>query len=455
MLYTHKTNYTQKYILEYIQAFLKILAVVLFFVNYSCSMAPINLFRPSDRFLQPPVYPGTRFQLTVGYEYATRVRGFQDDHDYLHRYTKHKLGPVNVMQLYQCKQNLVAAFKSQLIENFKNKKADKHISYAETEKLANLVQLLNLDDDTGVAGRFIASGRFRVPVNALFSARWYFDYGLGFGLHIPYYEIELDQVKWDCAGNSETSETLFVQDIEKEAKRLGNLYTGGWKRKGFGDLIAQVTWNSLFEQHKPLLKCVATQARFGVVVPTGKCTDEDKLLAFALGNDNAWGVQVAGGLDLFFKNCFKGGIDAEFIYLFGNTRRRRIKTDSFQTDLLLFSKECAYKEFGVQQQYNMYVEWLSQKPGLGFKLNYQYLRRNDDRLYVRSDAIDSHEVTNKARSLYAWTTHSLIFNLYYDRFRACPESWLRPYVSLWYKVGLNGKNSLVADTIGATVSLNF
>ena len=92
-----------------------------------------------------------------------------------------------------------------------------------------------------------------------------------------------------------------------------------------------------FPQCRALLNNVRVITRLGLVCPTGKREDEDRLLAFPFGNDGAWGLQFAGGIDLTFGYTLRGGIDVEFIYLFGNTRCRRIKTAPDQTDSSLFT----------------------------------------------------------------------------------------------------------------------
>ncbi|MBA3535641.1 MAG: hypothetical protein H0T84_03370, partial [Tatlockia sp.] len=239
------------------------------------------------------------------------------------------------------------------------------------------------------------------------------------------------------------------------ARERGNLSLNGWKRQGIGDLVAQGTWKLDHPQAKPFLRCVSTQLRFGLSMPTGLKQDEDKILAFPFGNDGSWGLQIAGGLDLLFAHRLRGGLDAEFLYLFGNTRDRRIRAGNGQTDLLFFNKNCAFKEYGLGQQYNLYVEAFDLLGGLSVKLNYQYLKRNEDKLYVRNDGIDSVGLVNNAQSLQNWTAHSFIVGLNYNFCQPCSPWPVEPYVSFWYKHGFNGKNALLANTIGASVTANF
>lgn len=401
------------------------------------SLAPINLFRPSDRPLIPEVWPDNRFQFVIGYEGSVKSKGFRDDFDECFQIGK---APdiekkVNVLQIYQSSQNVLAAFKN----------------FDCCSKMGQLSQLFNINDENGDQGIFIPKGNFKVPVNLMLSARYYFNHGVSFALHLPFYVMELSDVRWFQKRCDETgSDKLTDQFIETVCKAT-DLDITGWRRKGVGDLLAQGLWRQDFPQNKPLLTNVRTQLRLGLYFPTGKKEDEDKILAIPFGNDGAYGLLLSGGLDLTF-NCFtRGGFDVEFLYLFGNTRCRRLATACNQTDLLFLSKVPVFKEFGLGQQYNLYLETFWR--GLIFNIDYQFLKRNEDKIFIFNDRIDAF-VANSAESLQDWTAHSLIFSLKYD-FRYITPSHYAPMMSLWAKWGFNGKRAILLDTIGATFTLNF
>ena len=129
-------------------------------------------------------------------------------------------------------------------------------------------------------------------------------------------------------------EAQLTEGLIKHIRDVSGLKLDGWKRTGIGDLVVQATIMRDFEQRKPFLNNVRVQGRLGIDFPTGKRADEDRLLAIPFGNDGAWGVQFAGGIDLTFCYTLRAGIDAEFLYLFGNTRCRRLRSAEHQTDLL-------------------------------------------------------------------------------------------------------------------------
>lgn len=406
----------------------------------SNALPPVNLFRPSDAFLIPERVPGSCFQFTVGYEGSLSTRGFKDDHDECNQTNEScdVQKEVNVLQIYQRKQNALASLKG----------------FDACTRLGQISQLFNINDENGTQGIFIPTGCLKVPINLMFAARYYAPYNISFGLFLPVYSIELAQVQWREKTNNKIMEDRLESDFIKLIHDIAGLSLRGWKRTGVGDLLAQVAWMRDFPQARPLLSNVRVQLRFGVSAPTGLRQDEDKILAFPFGNDGSWGLQFAGSLQLTFCNYIRGGIDAEFLYLFGNTRLRRVRTDCHQTDLLFLTKVPAFKEFGFSQQFNVFVETCNIFRGLTFRLNYQYLKRNEDRLFVCNDRIDPF-IVNSAESLQDWTAHSLIFGVGYDFRRDFPTQRLAPSLLGWFKWGFNGKRAILAHTLGVTFTVSF
>ncbi len=421
--------------------------ILCFIAFLTCSsldaLPPINLFRPSDRFLMPePIMCCWGSQLSIGYEGAFHIRGFRDDEDFLLQACINESTGIekktNVLDIYQTRQNVLAGLKGLGCETSESQ----------------LAQLFNINDENGTQGIYCPTGCLHVPLNLLISQRFYFNYGLSLGLHLPVYQMKLDNIRWKSINTCTTSEQLLEPDFLEHVRTLSSLNLRGWNRTGIGDFVAQLTWMKDFPQTKAFLDNVRVQMRLGLNFPTGKLQDEDLLFAFPFGNDGSWGLQWAGGLDLTFCSMLRGGVDVEFLYLFGNTRCRRVKTVCNQTDLMFLASVPAFREFGLGQQYNLYLESCNFWRGLSCKLNYQFLKRNDDRLDVCSDRLDT-IVINSAESLQDWTAHSLIFGARYDFCKDYPEARVQPSLIAWVKWGFNGKRALLANTLGLQLSLAF
>ncbi len=405
---------------------------------------PINLFRPSDRPLMPePVWCDWSSQTTIGYERPFHIRAFRGDEeesqiDLCSSVDKKKTH--NILQLYQSDQNGLAALKG----------------FPSNSCEGSLSQLFNIDDENGRQGLFRPLGDFSIPVNLMFSHRIYFSHGLNIAFHLPFYVMELKNVCWRSLNPGVTGEQHLEQDLLKQIQDSAGFKAGGWKRSGIGDFVAQMTWMRDYRQvNKPLLENVRVQGRLGLICPTGKKQDEDRVLALPFGSDGAWGVQIAGGLDLSFYYTLRAGIDAEFVHIFGNNRCRRVKSAPQQTDFLFLKRVPTFREFGLGQQYNLYVESYQCWRGLSLKLNYQFLKRNEDRLDLGSDLLNT-RIANSAESLQDWTAHSLIGMVRYDLWKELPEcSSIKPSLRGWFKWGFNGSRAVLVNSVGFQIDIAF
>ncbi len=399
---------------------------------------PVTSFEGSP-FGGSPCWGG---QLSVGYEGAFHIRAFQDDDD------EDLEADINVSSSKEKKTCLFNIFGDthNVLGGLKGFNSD--------TRPGQLSQQFTIDDESCDQGLFKPTGCLRVPLNLLLAQKFYFSHGLSLGLYLPVISAELKNVRFKRIDNGTTQEGCLEDGFLKDIEQVSGLKLGGWKRTGIGDFIAQMWWMRDFVQSRPILSNVRVIGRLGVIFPTGKKTDEDRLLAFPFGNDGSWGLQFAGGLDLTFCYTIRGGIDAEFIYLFGNTRCRRVKTAEDQTELFFLNKVPVFKEFGLGQQYNIYLESCNFWRNTSFKINYQFLKQNDDRVDVASDRIDS-RIANTAENLFDWSAHSLIFMARHDIWRDYEASTVFPSVRAWVKWGFNGKRAFIANTVGLQLNLAF
>lgn len=326
-------------------------------------------------------------------------------------------------------------------------------------KIGKLSTLINAADD-GVRGHFQVGGCLDLLYNITGAARWHFSDDFIFGVYVPVRSMRLQNVVWKNLTLNLTDQdarvrTYLTDDFFANVQALGGLNLQGWKRSGLGDITFLLEWLHDFEQEKPMLKNVRLNGRLGWIIPTGLKQDEDLLFALPFGNDGAFGLLFAGGLDLTFGCYFKAGLDVQLNHYFGNSKLRRIKTDKDQTDLLLLQKVCAYKDWGLTQQFNLYAEFFQFFKGFSFRIDYQYLKHGEDVLSL--DTLDfSPTIANTARSLLDWTAHSAIFKLTYDMgYDKDCSSRINPQFSLFAKAPFNGKLSTLFGTVGAIVAIDF
>jgi len=236
-------------------------------------------------------------------------------------------------------------------------------------------------------------------------------------------------------------------------KELGNLDFGECDKSGIGDLVVMLEWLRSFKQNKEALKNVDLFLKIGLSCPTGKERDIDKVFSMPLGNDGAWGMPIGFGLGLDFSNKIRAGGDVEFFILFDETKERRLKTSSDQTEFLLLNKGRATLDSGLTWKFNIFLQAYRFYKGLSLKLDYEYIKHDDDTLYEKTDTFDR-TIINTANSLKEWNTHNLIFQANLDFFM-WKSVLTRPQLSLFYKYPIAGKNIINMGTFGGQLGFNF
>ena len=164
---------------------------------------------------------------------------------------------------------------------------------------------------------------------------------------------------------------------------------------------------------------------------------------------------MGGGIKLTWWDLIRGGIDLEFLQLFGNTRTYRIKVQEDQTDFLLLAKIRAHKEFGFTQRYNLCLETCPLVRGFSVGIAYEFWKHGRDKYDLLSEEYSA-KMANTAISLQEWTMHQLIFKAWYDCSGDIGDrSWFKPQFFLFYKLPINGKRALMANIIGGQLTLSF
>jgi len=136
------------------------------------------------------------------------------------------------------------------------------------------------------------------------------------------------------------------------------------------------------------------------------------------------------------------------------TRVRRLKTDVNQTDFLILNKGSATKSVGTAYKFNLFLQFERFFKGLSAKVAYQFFKHDDDKLTADSNDF-SYNIINSAQSLKEWNFQNFVFQLNYDFFLECKDSWFKPQLSFFYKLPVTGKRVINPHTFGGQIALNF
>jgi len=409
----------------------KILAISLLLCTTTFSGSPVNFLRPYDVNLRPSHWADQKLQFSSMTLFGSSTKAYNGAGD-----------SVNEMSYLHNKQDAIG-----MLKGFTQG----------TEQAAILDGFVALAED-GAIGQFTVSGDFQITHSFVFGARYHTNNNFWIGAFIPAYNARLKNVVWTDLTQSVTAEDTYAKEnitnaFHANVDRLGQgLNLKDWEKAGLGDFSVVGGWTGKFVQYKPWLKRVDTSVKVGVTLPTGAKKDEDKIMSVAFGNDGTVGLIVGAGLDMNFKHWFDAGVEVEFMHLFNNTRERRIKTHSQQTELLLLKKTSVNIDHGFTQKFNLYVEPKLFK-GLSLRLAYQHIKQGGTTLYVVSNDYSS-TTANTAEGIKEWTTHNVILQAKYDM-ATQEKNKRRPQLSVYFNQPFNGRRSVQTGSVGCGVTFDF
>ncbi|OGB84686.1 hypothetical protein A3F66_00015 [candidate division TM6 bacterium RIFCSPHIGHO2_12_FULL_32_22] len=406
--------------------FLIIILTLIFFSDALC-LYPFNLFRFDNILLQPYYTRPCQSELSILTEVSANVKGRNP-------YGK-KVNPLQIWNETQDALTMIRGFPAD-------------------SQIGQLAASLNGVNDDGVRGHFNVCGNYHMN-DLAFAGRYYLPKGFFLDLFMPFYFMKLKYLEFDDLTQNITNQDLLTHElltdnIKSILKDFGCLNTSPWEQSGPGDLVLSVWWKYDFPQEKPWLKNVRVNLRGGATFPTGLKANLSDFGSIPFGLGSA-GVFLGGDIEVTWGNCLKAGVDLQFLYLFGKNETLRIATDENQTDLFLLAVCEAQRNFGITQQYLIYLQAIRFFRGMSFKWAYHYMLHQEDELFLRSTTF-SNTAANTAEYLQPWTIHSFILMMDYE-WKNARESG--PKLSLFWQQPFNGRRSLQAVTFGVQFAYAF
>ncbi len=406
--------------------------------NVRATIFAFNAFRPFDINLRHPYWKGTSFKPTTWGEFGYKTMGFNGDHD-----------SVNVLQIWTPTQSTIGMLQG----------------FPATFPASEYLQSIGDPVDDGVRGHIVPTGKLDFRYGLGIMGRYYFCKGIDVALFIPAYSMKLSNIKFeDLTPRGSNLEDIEVREnltgiLPEVIKELDPSYNiNGWDRTGLGDITIMGEWMQDYPQRKDFLKNVTLDTRLGLTLPTGLRKNEDDLFSIPFGFDGSVGLVFGGGIQVTWlgvEHGIRGGVDAQFFYLFGNTRERRIKVAANQTDLLLLAKVGVHNDPGFTQRFNLYLQMYKFHQGLSGAFVYQVFKHSEDTISLSNNMYSS-AIANTAASLDEWEIHQFIFKLDYDfQGYISDDASIKPQLTAFYKLPMSGKRAVLANTFGFVASLNF
>ncbi len=353
---------------------------------------------------------------------------------------------VNPLQIYETQQNILGLFQG----------------FGAESQFNQLVNSLAAGPGGGVNnsqnGLFTPTGDFS-GYQVAFLSSYKFHNNCYFKISLPVYNLQLSNVEWTYTGNNSTFsgqqiETELVNSFMTDAKNIFDLSLGGWKISGLGDLAMLLDYIADFPQGRSVLRNVRVHFRVGLTFPTGLVADENLLMPQPLGADGSVTLPFGGGLDINLGRYFQCGFRGQFNYIWGNEKLRRVPTFENQTTLMFPEVVSTFKNYGMTQRFDLYMQIYNVISALSFKVAYEYYFKAQDSISVNLPGFN-YSLLNTNTNLDEITRHNMILLLSFDSAFLKKFDKIHPQVGLFANLPFNGSFVTSAATTGVQLSLDW
>lgn len=414
-----------------------------FFVIMTCLMAgtwlsagPIGFLEPYNYMIESePLLPQRAWQWNFITQTSFNTQSYDADGVV-----------VNALQIYEPQQDILAMFQGT----------------GDASQFNQLVNNFASGPGGGVNnsqnGLFTPTGTFSGNQVAFLSS-YRFHNNCYFKVSLPVYNLQLSNVVWEYTGNNNTFsgeqiETELVSSFMTDAENLFGLSLSGWKTAGIGDLAMLLDYIADFPQGRTVLRNVRVYFRLGLTFPTGQLANENQLMSQPLGADGSVTLPFGGGLDINLGRYFQCGFRGQFSYIWGNENLRRVPTFANQTTLMFPNVLATFKNYGITQNFDLYVQMYNLFAGLSLKAAYEYHFKSQDSISVNQTGFN-YNLLNGDVSLDEITRHNMILLLSFDSAFLERFDKIHPQLGLFVNIPFNGSLTTSAATAGVHFSLDW
>lgn len=250
-----------------------------------------------------------------------------------------------------------------------------------------------------------------------------------------------------------TPEWQTVVSMFDAIMKRHNLDLGNVDKSGFGDLTIFGGWTLNYDQTE-WLDFVDTTLKLGVLFPTGKKSNSDKVFDIPLGYDGHVGFAGSFACALGCYEWLTLGGYADFLTFCSRTKKMRVKTSIDQSGLIKLAKTSPNIKPGELVNIGVFAKADHVCRGISALVGYTYTRRGNS---VATGGLCSCEsssaVINSDESLHGWRQHTLHCALELDLNRQ-EDSRSCTRVGLFWNHLFKGTRVFGTNIIGGSVSID-
>jgi len=331
---------------------------------------------------------------------------------------------------------------------------DKDPTKPENIVLDNLQQIEAKD----CFGHLSFTGKFRMAGGEMLLTQ-NFKRGFFIQLHLPIRCLEVRNI---CYTDLSSSGPASPNKTEPEWQEflaafrsiltLYDLNISSFKKTSAGDISLLVGWTRNYEDTERL-DFVDWTIKTGVLFPSGKKRNPNKVFSIPTGYDGHWGIPISFDLSIGLYEWITLGTHLHIIPLLKRIGTVRMKTAPEQSGMIKLAKGTAKIKSGLVTQVGLFAQADHIISGLSLTTGYSYAYQGNKKICPCETEKFNSSVVNNDEMFKKWSVHTIHFKVDYDFTKEKNRIGSRLGIFVDWHVG--GKRTFKTNRFGPQLGLDF
>lgn len=307
-----------------------------------------------------------------------------------------------------------------------------------------LINLCAVEDVSDLFGNLSFTGSFH---DFEFITEYYQNIYNGFFLHLflPLRKLKITDIRFTDLTPKSEEDIPQWQDFKDNFQAILNrhdLSIAPFNRTGLGDFSITGGWARNYEDTETL-DFIDIDARIGILFPTGKQKDENKVFSLPQGYNGHYAVPLIFNSSLGLWDWFTAGFHISALFLVDRTRTIRLKTDKEQSGFIRIAEGKAEVDPGSYLNVELFTKADHIYHGLSIYLVYHFNFRERTCIIPKDTEAFNKRIVNCDKVFDDWYMNSFQFGLEYDCSKKLSD--IGPRIGVFYNHVISGKRIFNAD----------
>jgi hypothetical protein len=221
---------------------------------------------------------------------------------------------------------------------------------------------------------------------------------------------------------------------------------------GVGDLTSWIGWTHN-DQDTKTIDFIDYTFMAGILAPTGKKRDENKLFSLPTGYNGHWGFPLCAMASIGCYEWITVGGYLNSLFFVNTDRTMRLKTDVTQNGIIKLACGDVSVHKGPLINTGLYFKADHVGHGFSFTTAYSFASQQKDHLTPKNPIMFDRTIINSDSTLAGWNMHTFNFALEYDFTREGKKVGNR--IGFFYNLQIAGAKTFNTNMTGGTYGIDI